>query len=107
MRHGVLKLLIATMLFVSMEGVAESVDDAVFHQTHHAHADNADDQWFPDSDGSEHEGESCEHFCHAHVVALTPYVSLPSLPKFRHYAPALSAHAATRGAAPPTPPPNI
>jgi hypothetical protein len=32
---------------------------------------------------------------------------LPSLPKFRHYAPALSAHAATRGAAPPTPPPNI
>lgn len=107
MHNWVLKILIAAMLFVSMEGVAKAVDEASFHQTHHAHADDADDRWFPDSDGSDHEGDSCEHFCHGHVVALTTRISLPSMPKLRHYVLAIPAHAITRDTTPPTPPPNI
>lgn len=107
MRAGILKLLIASILFVSMEGVADSIDEASFHQTHHAHAEDAGDQWFPDSDGSDHEGESCEHFCHAHVVALTTRTSLPSMPMFQHDVPVLSAHSVSRSTAPPTPPPNL
>ncbi len=71
MRHWILKLVIASMLFVSMEGIADSVDETSFRQTHHAHAGDADNQWVPDSDGGDHEGDSCEHFCHVHVVALT------------------------------------
>lgn len=106
MSHGILKLLIATMLFVSMEGVAETVDDAVFHQTHHAHADDVDDKWFPDSDGSDHEGDACEHFCHAHVIALTAEISVPSLQQFQEFVATPSAYSAIRTTAPPTPPPN-
>jgi len=107
MRDGILKLFIVSMLFVSMEGVADSVDEVSFHQTHHAHVDSSGDQWFPDSDGGDHEGESCEHFCHAHVVALATQVSLPSMPMFRHDIPALAAHSSSRSTAPPTPPPNL
>ena len=107
MRDGFLTLMIVAMLFVSMEGMAESVDDASFHQTHHGHSDNVDNQWFPDSDSSDHDGDPCEHFCHAHVVALTARISVPSLPKFRQVVPEISAHAISRGAAPPIPPPNI
>lgn len=106
MRDATLKLLMAAMLFVSMEGVAESVDDASFHQSHHAHADDSDGQWYPDSDGSDHDGEACEHFCHAHVVALTMQVSLPGMQKFRQFVPASSPQSVTRATAPPTPPPN-
>lgn len=106
MRDGILKLLIAALLFVSVEGVAESVDEASFHQTHHAHADDTDDQWFPDSDGSDHEGDSCDHYCHAHVVALNAQVSLPSLQRFQQFVPATSPQSVTRATAPPTPPPN-
>ena len=106
MRDGILKLLIAALLFVSMESVAEPVDDTSFHQTHHAHADDSENQWFPDSDGSDHESEACEHFCHAHVVALTMQVSLPGLQKFQQYVPAPSPQSVTRATAPPTPPPN-
>ena len=107
MRDGILKLLIAALLFVSMESVAEPVDDTSFHQTHHAHADDGANQWFPDSDGSDHESDACEHFCHVHVVALTPQISVPSLPRsggLLHVPPVYSVHRAT---APPTPPPNI
>jgi len=106
MRDVILKLVIAAMLFVSMESVAESVDDASFHQTHHAHADDAGNQWFPDSDGSDHESEACEHFCHAHVVAVTAQVSVPSMQKFQQFVSPPSACSVTRATAPPTPPPN-
>ena len=56
MRDWILKLLIASILFVSVEGAAESVDDESFHQTQHSQSDNADNQWIPDSDRNDHEG---------------------------------------------------
>jgi len=107
MRNETLIIFIVAMLFVSMEGAMDSVDDASFHQTHHAHSGDVDNQWFPNSDGDDHDGESCEHFCHAHVVALTTQLSLPGLPKFRQYAPSSVRRLISRSAAPPTPPPNI
>jgi hypothetical protein len=107
MRAGILTLLIVSMLFVSMEGVAESVDEASFHQAHHAHADDAGNQWYPDSDGSDHESDACEHFCHAHVIAVTAQISLPSMQTFQQFGPTPSAFAVTRAIAPPTPPPNV
>jgi hypothetical protein len=106
MRDVILKLVIAAMLFVTMEGMAESVDETSFHQTHHAHADEGD-QWYPDSDGNEHEGESCEHFCHVHVIALASQITVAELPRFRGPLIAASAYAITRNTEPPTPPPNI
>ena len=106
MRDVILKLAIAAMLFVSMEGTAESIDDTSFHQTHHSHAEDGA-EWFPDSDGNDHEGESCEHFCHVHVVALTSYISVPNLPKSHGFLLVPSAHTIHRATAPPTPPPNI
>jgi len=107
MPDATLKLLIAAMLFVSMEGVAESVDDASFHQTHHTHVDDVGNQWFPDSDGSDHESDACEHFCHAHVVALIMQATLPDMQKFQLFVPASAPQSVTRATAPPTPPPNI
>jgi len=106
MRDGILKLLIATMLFVSMEGVAESVDEMSFHQTHHAHADDGGEQWFPDADGDDHDGDSCDHFCHAHAVALTAQFELGAVPLFGDFIPLRLIRTATCSTAPPTPPPN-
>jgi len=107
MRALVLNIFIVTLLFASLEGAAESVSEPDFHQTHHAHADTADSQWFPDSDCGEHDGESCEHFCHAHVVALSTQISLPNVPKLRNSVTSRFARTTSRGAAPPIPPPNI
>jgi len=106
MRDGILKFLIAAMLFVSVEGMAESVDETSFHQTHHAHVDDGA-EWFPDSDGGDHEGEACEHFCHAHVFALTLQISVPDLPRSRGFLSVPAVHTVNRATAPPTPPPNI
>ena len=106
MSSHIIKLLIVSMLFVSMEAVVESVDDASFHQTHHAHADESGDQWFPDSDGSDHEGDACEHFCHAHVVAVSSQISMPSMQNFQGFVLPPSVYSVTRAVAPPTPPPN-
>ena len=106
MRDVILKSVIVAMLFVTMESTAEPVDETSFHQTHHAHADDGA-EWFHDTDGSDHDGEACEHFCHVHVVALTSQMSVPSLPTSRdllHVPPVYTVHRAT---APPTPPPNI
>jgi hypothetical protein len=83
------------------------MDETRFHQTHHAHVDNGGNQWFPDSDGDDHSGDACEHFCHAHAVALTEQVSFEELPKFRAFTPALAEHTISCSAAPPTPPPNL
>ena len=94
------------MLFVSIESAAESIDELSFHQTHHAHADDGED-WFPDSDGSDHEGDACEHFCHAHVIALTAEISVPSIQMFQEFIATPSAYSVIRAAAPPTPPPNV
>jgi len=107
MRIWVFNLLIASMLFMSLEGAAESIDEQSFHQAHHFQSGDSGDQWLPNSDGNGHDGDSCEHFCHAHIVALTTRVSLPNLPKFRQYAPSFLTPAISCGAAPPTPPPNI
>ena len=106
MRDAIVKLAIAAMLFVSMEGIAEPIDETSFHQTHHAHADEGN-EWFPDTDGSDHEGEACEHFCHVHVVALTSQISVPSLQRSRGFLHAPSDYTAHRATAPPTPPPII
>ncbi len=106
MRDLILKLVITAMLFVSMEGMAEPVDETSFHKTHHAHADDGN-QWYPDSDGAEHDGDACEHFCHFHVTALVQQISVPALPKFRESLLAPSVHTVTRSTVPPTPPPNI
>lgn len=106
MRDGILMLFIVSTLFVSMEGIAESVDDASFHKTHHAHADEAGEKWFPDSDGSNHEGDACDHFCHAHAVALTTQMMVQGAPVSRYFVPVLPAHTVSYSSAPPTPPPN-
>ena len=107
MRDRILMLVIASMLFVSMEGFADSVDEASFHQTHHSHAEDGDNLWFPDSDGNDHKSEACEHFCHAHVVGLTSEVTVAGLPKFRAFVSAHPAHIVIYSPAPPTPPPNL
>lgn len=106
MRDRILKLLIVAMLFVSVEGMADSVDETSFHQTHHAHVDDGA-EWYPDSDGSDHESEPCEHFCHVHVVALASQISLPELPKSRGFLHVPAVNTVHRATAPPTPPPNI
>ena len=106
MREVILKLAIVAMLFVSMEGTAETIDETTFHKTHHAHVDDGA-EWFPDSDGSDHEGEACEHFCHVHVVVLVSEVALPTLPVSIGSIVVQADDSFTRGTAPPTPPPNI
>lgn len=105
MRDLILKSVIVAMLFVTMEGMAEPIDEETFHQTHHAHADDGD-QWFHDGDADDHDGEACEHFCHVHVVALTSQTSIPELPKIGSSVLTPSIRAVTRSTAPPTPPPN-
>lgn len=106
MRDRVLILVITSLLFVSMEGFANPVDEASFHQTHHSHAEDGNSQWYPDSDGSDHQSDACEHFCHAHVVALTAEVATAGLTKFQSFVPVPVAYNATHSPAPPTPPPN-
>jgi hypothetical protein len=106
MRDSILKLVIAAMLFVSVECVSETVDEASFHQTHHAHADDGT-EWYPDSDGHDHSDEVCEHFCHSHSVALTLAVSTPNFPQFAGRIQAPPAHVVSRITTPPTPPPKI
>ena len=71
------------------------------------HSPCAGAQWFPDSDGNAHEGDACEHFCHAHVVGLTAQVSSAAPPHFQNYAAAPPARIVTHSVAPPTPPPNL
>ena len=104
MHRTIAKLVIASMLFVSMEGMADVVDELSFHQTHHSH--DAGNQWFPDTDGDDHEGDASGHFCHAHVVGLTSQIMLANVPQFRNFAPEISTHKFTHNPAPPTPPPN-
>ncbi len=106
MRIWVLSLFIASTLFVSVESAAESIDELSFHQTHHAHAGDGGGEWYPDSDDNNHESDACEHFCHAHVVAVTAQVSLPNIQTFQEFVSAPSVCSATRTMAPPTPPPN-
>lgn len=106
MRFWILHLLVATMLFASMEGVAETVDDEIFHQTHHAHVDDLN-QWCPDSDSYERDSENCEHFCHAHAIALISHEPAPQLAPSRYFEVARSTESRKRYTAPPTPPPNI
>lgn len=106
MHRTIVRLAIASLLFVSMEGVADVVDELSFHQTHHARVDDVGNQWFPDSDGDDHAGDACEHFCDAHVVALTGRAVLPQAPQYRFYVPVLSSKTVTHGKAPPTPPPD-
>ena len=108
MRDVILRSLIVAMLFVTMEGMADPVDDETFHQTHHAHADDGD-QWYHDSDndGDDHDGGACDHFCHVHVVALTSQVSVPDLPRSGALLNVPSIYSVHRVTPPPTPPPNI
>jgi len=106
MHYWLLNLLIASMLFMSLEGVAESVDDTSFHQTHHAHADDVGDDWYPDTDGDDHASDACEHFCHVHVVAVVTRHAAPKLSKYQVYSPPPAADYAVHITAPPTPPPN-
>lgn len=106
MRDFVLKLVTVALLFTTVEGMAEPVDEASFHQTHHAHADEGH-EWFPDNDGNDHEAEACEHFCHVHVVALTPQVVIPLLTDSGGFHRTLSIQAKSQHTPPPIPPPNI
>lgn len=106
MRDLILKSVIVAMLFMTIESTAEPVDEATFHQAHHAHVDDGN-QWFPDTDGTDHKSDACEHFCHFHVVALTAQLSLPALIRFSGAVLAPSFQAFSRSTAPPTPPPNI
>lgn len=95
------------MLFVSVESAAESIDELSFHQTHHAHADDSGDEWFSDSDGSDHEGDACEHFCHAHGVVLSSDVKAIDIPQDQFFVVPHPTLSISRAAAPPIPPPNI
>lgn len=107
MRNVILNLVVVSMLFVSTEGMVEPNDDASFHKTHHAHADDSENQWYPDSDGGDHEGDACEHFCHAHVIALAAEISVPSLERLPGIVATPSGYVVFRATAPPTPPPNV
>ena len=95
-----------SMLFVSVEGVAESVDDNSFHQTHHAHADDMENNWFPDSDGDDHTADSCEHFCHLHALGLIVTYTAPDIDTFQFFQITRFEQGLERTVAPPTPPPN-
>lgn len=106
MRRLIIFSLIASLLSGSVEGMAEPVDETSFHQTHHTHVDDGQ-QWYPDSVGGDHEAEACDHFCHVHVVALTPQVSALDLPRSRGLVNVASVRTAHRSTAPPTPPPNF
>ena len=105
MRVRIFQLLIAAMLFTSMEGAVESEKDEVFHQTHHAHAEGAD-QWYPDSDGDEHDSDNCEHFCHVHVLGLISHLSAAQRVDSSRLVVPRSTMNRNRKTAPPTPPPN-
>ena len=107
MRAVVLKVFIVALLFVNVEGAAESVDENSFHQAHHAHADDVGDQWFPDSDGEDHEGDACEHFCHAHGVVLSSDVKAIDIAPNQFFVVPHPTLSISRAAAPPIPPPNI
>lgn len=107
MHRTIAKLIIASMLFVSMDGVADSLDDFSLHQANHTHADDGGAQWFPDSEGATDDGNSGEHFCHAHVFGPTTQVMLADVPHSRNYLIAPPAQPVTYDVAPPTPPPNI
>jgi len=106
MRDVILNTVIVAMLFVTMEGVADANDETSFHQTHHAHA-HEDHQWYPDSDGSSHDSDACEHFCHAHVLAVPPQLSASAVPAYSGSPPTHSALIVSREIDPPIPPPNI
>lgn len=106
MRSFIVTSVIAAMLFAGAEGVAEPVDETSFHQTHHMHGDDGQ-QWYPDSDGDEHDHQECQHFCHLHVVAVPPQVAASALPGHGSSAPTDSAPIVSREIDPPTPPPNI
>jgi hypothetical protein len=105
-RNVILKLLMAAMLFVSMEGVADAADEQSFHQAHHAHMDDAGAHWFPDSESGGHDGDACDHFCHAHVVGLTSQVALANPPQLPNFVPVLATRNLTHSPPPPTPPPD-
>ena len=106
MRDVILKLVIVALLFVTMEGVAEAVDDETFHQTHHAHADDGD-QWFDDDNTDDHVCETCEHFCHVHAVALPPQALISTRLAGRSLLCPRPTYALSRAPAPPLLPPNI
>ena len=107
MRARILKLLLVSMVFVSVEGVSDAVDDLGFHQTHHSHADDAANPWYPDADGDENALDSCEHFCHGHSVGLIGQLLVAAIPKSGVYTLIRPAEAATQFREPPTPPPDI
>lgn len=106
MRNWVPKLLMVSILFVSMEGVAESVDDQSFHQTHHAHADEAGGEWHPDIEGDADAADSCEHFCHLHVVGLVAVHEPLAMPAVQLFASIPVSQSVARAVPPPDPPPN-
>ncbi len=107
MRDIILTVLMVAILFVSLEATAELVNENNFHHTHHAHADEGGNQWYPDIHGDEHDEDSCDHVCHGHVVALAGQTLIADVPVFRLPVTARQSRQNTRGPAPPTPPPNI
>jgi len=107
MRARILKLLLVSMLFVSVEGVADAVDELSFHQSHHSHADDTVNKWFPDTDGNDHVLDNCEHFCHGHTVGLVGQLVLAAIPEHEFYALTPPVEATSQYKAPPIPPPNI
>ena len=107
MRDWIFKLIIVSILFVSIEGVGERVDDMDFHKTHHAHTGDASGNWFPDNDGDDHSGSSCEHFCHFHTVGMVSQLSFMAIDGRSSFEEKSPLHRIARIAEPPTPPPNI
>jgi len=103
MRNKILKLLIASMLFVSMEGMADSMDEVTFESSQSA-VDSGNQSV---SDADVDDGDSCNHYCHAHFVGLLANQTLPNVPQPFLFSPVLRTQVSTYSSAPPTPPPNV
>ncbi len=107
MREKLLKLLIAAMLFASMEGMADSIDNLTIGLASDAGSLDSANQPLLDDNADDSEGDLYNHYCHAHFVGLMTNYAVVSPPRYRFFSPAAPSRAVVISAAPPIPPPNI
>ncbi len=110
MRAFIDKLVIVSLLFVSLEGATEVIEDVVpaGYNTGHPHElghtvdiDNTEID-------TEFDCEQCKHCCHVHSSSLSPQVSTITMTFVRiDLRIGRSAHVRNFAQAPPTPPPTI
>ena len=111
MRALICKLMMLSLLFVSLEGVADVVIDGIPHgdeSSHQAEFGHPLDNHDGKVSDTELDGEHCEHCCHGHSSVMTaPVVSLQTPVLLRDLRVARSPFVHNFAQAPPTPPPNI